>query len=64
MDGYPPKPTVSELIADSRTTSAIASVNSMIAARLALSARTRYKTSGRERLLPMAGFEVSTYGRF
>jgi hypothetical protein len=68
LSGYPPKPTASAIIADSCTASAIASTNTVIDARLALPARTRYNTSGRERPLlwpvlpcpPMAGFEVST----
>jgi len=51
--------------------SGTASADPVIGARLALSARTRYNTPGRERPLlwpvlpcpPMAGFEVSTEGR-
>ena len=62
LSGYPPKPTSSAMIA------APAPANPVIDARLALSARTRYNTSGRERPLlwpvlpcpPMAGFGVST----
>jgi len=50
--------------------SCTATANPVIDARLALSARTRYNTSGRERPLlwpglpcpPMAGFEVCTEG--
>jgi hypothetical protein len=63
-----PKPTASEMIAASGTASAIAAANPVIDVRLALPARTRYNTSGRERPLlwpvlpcpPMAGFEMST----
>ena len=48
----PPQATVSEMIADS----CIASAHTVIGASLALPARTRYNTSGRERSL--------LYGRF
>jgi hypothetical protein len=51
------------MIADSCIASAIVPANTVIVTRLALPARTRYKTSALERLLPMAGFGLSIYGR-
>ena len=51
------------MIAASGTASAIASANTLIGASLALSARTRYNTFGREPPAPMTGFALSTYGR-